>query len=68
MRRSGRKAPGVRAARQRGQEPVCALCRQPERDVDDEERARMVRWWLEKSGLELDELLEIAKAIVPLLS
>jgi hypothetical protein len=54
-------ARNVRAARQRGQEPVCAECRNPAKPPDEETMERMRRWWLERYSLE--ELLELGREI-----
>src|SRR5262245_16256690 len=46
--------------RRRGRTPRCEVCRRPRAELGVEERERFRRWWLEESGLSLDELLEIA--------
>jgi hypothetical protein len=51
------------AARQRGEEPVCRPCRQTEKPVDEQAMEKMRRWWLEESGLTLDEVLEIGRLL-----
>jgi hypothetical protein len=53
----------VRAARQRGEAPICSFCRRTRKPPDPATMERMKRWWLEKSGLSLDELLEIGREI-----
>lgn len=58
-------ARNVRAARQRGEEPLCAECRRPPKEQTPAEREKLKRWWLEKSGLELVELRELAFALWP---
>jgi hypothetical protein len=52
-----------REHRRQGREPVCSLCRRPPIELTDAERERYVRWWVEKSGLSIEELREIATAI-----
>jgi hypothetical protein len=59
----GLSARNVRAARQRGREPVCSPCRQTEKPIDEAEMEKLRRWWLEESGLTLDELLEIGRML-----
>jgi len=54
----------VRRARERGKLPVCTDCRRPGRPPPSElELARARRWWIEQSGLALDEIAEIARAV-----
>jgi hypothetical protein len=56
-------ARNVRGWHSRGLDPVCAECRHPSKPVDAQTRVRMRRWWVEESGLSLEELREIAGAI-----
>jgi hypothetical protein len=54
----------VRAGRERGQAPACASCRRlaasTGRTTEKTELAGARRWWIEDSGLALDEIAEIA--------
>jgi hypothetical protein len=54
-------ARNVRAWRQRGEEPICALCRRKPQPVDPATAARLRKWWTDR--YELDELLEIGRLI-----
>jgi hypothetical protein len=55
----------VRVHRQNRTTPTCHDCRNPRRELTPEQRARYQRWWVEQSGLDLDELLEIAAGLAP---
>jgi hypothetical protein len=48
------------AHRRDGTTPLCLTCRRPPKPMKPEERERYRRWWLEKSGLSVNELREIA--------
>jgi hypothetical protein len=49
----------IRGWRARGEEPRCHSCRH-HREVDEATAEKMRQWWLEESGLTLDELHELA--------
>jgi hypothetical protein len=51
----------VRAARARGEEPICRLCRRTAKPPDEATIERMRRWWLARYSL--DELLELGRDI-----
>jgi hypothetical protein len=46
---------------ERGTQPLCELCRRPEKPVDEATMERMRQWWLERYSL--DEILEIGRLI-----
>jgi transposase-like protein len=54
-----------RARDWRDREPICKDCRRGRRELTDEERAQLRDWWLQQSGLRLDELQQIGRAIWP---
>jgi len=49
--------------RRAGTSPRCRECRRPPLEMTAEEREKLQRWWLERSGLSLGELREIAAAL-----
>jgi hypothetical protein len=49
-----------RAHRTAGTSPKCMTCRRPPNPMTPAERERYLTWWLYESGLEVDELIEIA--------
>ena len=50
--------------RSEGRKPRCETCRRPPLVMSDEEREQFLVWWLYSSGLELEELVEIAVGLV----
>jgi hypothetical protein len=48
-----------------GTSPKCVTCRRPATVMTDAEREKFVSWWLYDSGLDVDELIEIATEIGP---
>jgi hypothetical protein len=54
-------ARNVRAARTRGETPVCALCRRTPKPVDEATMRKLREWWLDRYSL--DELLELGREI-----
>jgi hypothetical protein len=51
----------VRAARARGEEPTCRICRRTAKPPDEAASEKLRRWWLERYSLE--ELVELGREI-----
>jgi hypothetical protein len=56
-------ARNARANRAAGREPVCRECRNPPKPPDPATMEKMRRWWLEDSGLSLEEVQELARLV-----
>jgi hypothetical protein len=46
--------------RRKGKQDRCQDCRRPPIAMSEDERDEPIRWWLYESGLEVDDLLELA--------
>ena len=50
--------------RRDGTTPKCVTCRRPAVAMSEAEREKYVAWWLYESGLEVDELIELATSLI----